>query len=93
MSFSKSKLLVKIVNLCFLEPTVMVMVLLACDSVATNVFFNREKEISYFSILSDNHFGISLVKTFPGGRLEKWRDGYEVLIFIVSHFSHFLHLK
>lgn len=61
--------------------------------IATNIFFNREKEISYFSILSDNHFGISLVKTFPGGRLEKWRDGYEVLIGIVCNCSHFSHLK
>lgn len=51
-------------------------------NIGTDVFFNRTKELSYFSILSDNHFGISLVKSFPGGRLEKWRDGYDVCILI-----------
>ena len=53
-----------------------------CLSVGTDVFFDREKELQYFHILSDHHFGISLVKSFPGGRLEKWRDGFEVGVFI-----------
>ena len=43
----------------------------------TDTFLDRETEVRNFKILSDNSFGIELLKTFPGGRLELWRDGYE----------------
>ena len=44
----------------------------------TDTFLDRETEVRNFKILSDNSFGIELLKTFPGGRLELWRDGYDV---------------
>ena len=44
----------------------------------TDTFLDRETEVRNFEILSDNSFGIELLKTFPGGRLELWRDGYDV---------------
>ena len=44
----------------------------------TDIFLDRETEVRNFQILSDNAFGIELLKTFPGGRLELWRDGYDV---------------
>lgn len=44
----------------------------------TDTFLDRETEVRNFQILSDNAFGIELLKTFPGGRLELWRDGYDV---------------
>ncbi|KNB42241.1 choline ethanolamine kinase [Blastocystis sp. subtype 4] len=43
----------------------------------TDTFLDRETEVRNFKILSDNSFGIELLKTFPGGRLELWRDGYD----------------
>ena len=46
--------------------------------VGTDIFLDREKEVANFESLSDNNFGIHLVKIFPGGRLEKWCDGFEV---------------
>lgn len=48
------------------------------DCVGTDIFLDREKEVKNFEILSDNNFGIHLVKVFPGGRLEVWREGFEV---------------
>lgn len=78
MSFLRSLLLIKSVNLFFFESMETVGYIYFPITLATDVFFDREKELAYFSILSDNHFGISLVKSFPGGRLEKWRDGYDV---------------
>ena len=44
----------------------------------TDIFLDRESEVRNFKVLSDNAFGIELLKTFPGGRLEWWRDGYDV---------------
>lgn len=44
----------------------------------TDIFLDRESEVRNFKVLSDNAFGIELLKTFPGGRLELWRDGYDV---------------
>ena len=44
----------------------------------TDTFLDRETEVRNFKILSDNSFGIELLKTVPGGRLELWRDGYDV---------------
>ncbi|CBK23937.2 uncharacterized protein [Blastocystis hominis] len=46
----------------------------------TDIFMNREAEINYFKILSDNNFGVRLIKVFPGGRLEAWREGYNPLL-------------
>ena len=48
------------------------------DIQGTDTFLDRETEVRNFQILSDNAFGIELLKTFPGGRLELWRDGYDV---------------
>lgn len=45
---------------------------------STDLFFNRDDELSYFKKLSDENFGISLLSSFPGGRLEIWREGYDV---------------
>lgn len=47
----------------------------------SNEFLNREKEIHFFSILSENHYGIELIKQFSEGRMEKWRVGYTVCLF------------
>lgn len=47
-------------------------------SEGTDIFLDRESEVRNFKVLSDNAFGIELLKTFPGGRLELWRDGYDV---------------
>ena len=47
-------------------------------SEGTDTFLDRESEVRNFKVLSDNAFGIELLKTFPGGRLELWRDGYDV---------------
>lgn len=44
----------------------------------TDTFLDCETEVRNFKILSDNSFGIELLKTFPGGRLELWCDGYDV---------------
>ena len=49
-----------------------------CSCEGTDTFLDRETEVRNFKILSDNSFGIELLKTFPGGRLELWRDGYDV---------------
>ena len=51
-------------------------------SSGTDIFLNRESEINYFKILSDNNFGVRLIKIFPGGRLEAWREGYNVSMFL-----------
>lgn len=74
----RSLLSIRNVNLFFFVSMEMVFCICICISLGTDVFFNRTKELAFFSLLSDHHFGISLVKSFPGGRLEKWRDGYDV---------------
>lgn len=61
-------------------PTETVCICKIRSSAGTDIFLNREAEINYFKILSDHNFGIRLIKTFPGGRLEAWREGYNVRV-------------
>lgn len=49
---------------------------------------NREKELAFFSILSENHSGIALVRHFPEGRLEEWKVGFKVISSYYFHTSH-----
>ena len=54
---------------------------------------NRETEINYFQILSNNNFGVRLIKVFPGGRVEVWREGYDVGVVLGVKRSHSLHRR
>ena len=60
-------------------------VCVSCLRVGSSEFLNREKELAFFSILSENHFGISLIRHFPEGRLEEWKVGYKVILWFVCH--------
>lgn len=62
-------------------------------SIGTDIFMNRETEINYFQILSNNNFGVQLIKIFPGGRVEVWREGYNVRVVLGVKRSHSLHRR